>query len=89
MILLKKNQNSYKKNLLFQKLIIQKYKYYMKVVNQKFKVRIMNYRVDKANKAITICYYNKVYLRMLKQNNQLCNSKLSLHFKRKSAGSIY
>lgn len=42
----------------------------MRVVNQKFKVKTMNYRVDKVNKAITICFNNKLHLRKLKQNNQ-------------------
>lgn len=49
MIYQKKNQNNFKKNLLSLELIIQKFKYYMKVANMKDPVAIMNCRVDKVN----------------------------------------
>lgn len=49
MIYQKKNQNNFKKNLLSLELIIQKFKYYMKVVNMKDQIAIMNCKVDKVN----------------------------------------
>lgn len=43
----------------------------MRVVNQKYKVITMNYRVDKVNKVTTTMFFNnKFHLRKLKQNNQ-------------------
>lgn len=49
MIYWKKNQNNFKKNLLYLEQIILKFKYYMKVANMKDQVAIMNYKVDKVN----------------------------------------
>ena len=58
----------------------------MRVVNQNYKVIIMNYRVDKVSKAIIINSYNKAHLKKLRQNNQYYHNKISQLSKRKLVG---